>query len=94
MSQAPLPAPTALILGLAMAASSLASAANAHGALDCGDGYDRCIQYCDSAMWGGPPASMPLARCNTYCAQGSNVCAAHQIPRLGGYRGHPIARRK
>jgi hypothetical protein len=45
-----------------------------------GVGYDRCIQYCDAAMWGGPPASMPLGRCNTYCAQGSNICAAHQIP--------------
>jgi hypothetical protein len=94
MSQAPPPATTALILGLAIAASGLASAANAHGAVDCGVGYDRCIQYCDAAMWGGPPASKPLDRCNTYCAQGSNICAAHQIPRPGGYRGHPIARRK
>jgi hypothetical protein len=94
MSQVPPPATTALILALAVSASGLASAAIAHGAVDCGGGYDRCIQYCDAAMWGGPPASMPLDRCNTYCAQGSNVCAALQIPRPGGYRGHPIARRK
>jgi hypothetical protein len=92
MTQVPPPATTALILGLAIAASGLASAA--HGAVDCGVGYDRCIQYCDAAMWGGPPASMPLGRCNTYCAQGSNICAAHQIPRPGGYRVHPIAGRK
>jgi hypothetical protein len=94
MSQFPPPATTTLILGLAIVASSLASAACAHGAVDCGAGYDRCIQYCDAAMWGGPPASMQLGRCNTYCAQGTNICAAHQIPRPGGYRGHPTARRR
>lgn len=79
------PMSTTAVFALVLAAASGTGGAMAHGVLDCGAGFDRCMAYCDAGMWGGPPASKPLGQCNDYCAQGTNICEAGRIPRPGGH---------
>jgi hypothetical protein len=78
----------ALVLGLAVAADA-ASAAHAYRGADyCGAGYDRCMDTCNASLWTGAPPPLPPGRCNDYCAQGTNICEAHRIPRPGQRMHH------
>ncbi|HEY6258094.1 MAG TPA: hypothetical protein VIY51_20115 [Xanthobacteraceae bacterium] len=89
MSRMLVSASAALVLGLAIAAGgpSAAQAYTSLAGLDCGDGYDRCMQVCNMSIWTGAPGPMPPGRCNDYCAQGTNICEAGRIPRPG-HRSH------
>lgn len=83
---------SALALGLAFAAGGLAPAAaqiySAKRGLDCGAGFDRCMEACNQSIWTWAPPPLPPGRCNDYCAQGSNICEAGRVPRPGGRRAH------
>ena len=78
-------------LALAMAAGGLQRAtagiyATRAGVDYCGAGYDNCMQMCNLSIWTWSPPPLPPGRCNDYCAQGTNICEAHRIPRPGGRR--------
>jgi hypothetical protein len=75
----------ALLLGLAIASAPRASGA---GYGYCGAGYDRCMDTCNVSLWTGAPPPLPPGRCNDYCAQGTNICEAHRIPRPGHQMHH------
>ena len=96
MSRVTISATAVFAFALATAAGGLTGGvmpAVAHGLVDCGAGFDRCIAYCDASMWGGPPASKPLGQCNDYCAQGTNICEAGRIPRPGSQHYHSAHRK-
>ena len=80
-----------LALALAMAAGSVQRAtagiyATRAGVDYCGAGYDNCMQMCNLSIWTWSPPPLRPCRCNDYCAQGTNICEAHRIPRPGGRR--------
>jgi hypothetical protein len=82
----PICASTILVLGLMVAAGCFAPA-TAHAyttrnLLDCGSGWDLCMQACDYSVPGGPP----LGKCNDYCTKGTSVCEASRIPLPTRYR--------
>jgi hypothetical protein len=96
MSRVPMSAIALFALAVAIATAGLTAptrAVAAHGAIDCGAGFDKCMAYCDAGTWGGPPASKPLGQCNDYCAQGTNICEAGHIPRPGGHPYHSAHRK-
>jgi hypothetical protein len=89
MTRLSINASAALALGLMAAAGGLcpdtAHAYTARGSMDCGAGWDLCMQACDTTVPGGPL----LGRCNDYCARGTSICEASRIPLPAGYRSHP-----
>lgn len=81
---------SALVLALAIAAGGVeptsAQIYSPKAGLDCGAGFDRCMQACDMSIWTYAPPPGPPGRCNDYCAQGTNICEAGRIPRPGSRR--------
>ena len=82
---------SAIPLGLAIALGGLwaatARATTVRAArvpvLDCGAGFDRCMQACHyHDVLGG----RLLGKCNDYCAVSTSVCEASRIPRPAAYR--------
>jgi hypothetical protein len=83
---------SAIPLGLAIALGGLCAAtarattvraARAPAVLDCGAGFDRCMQAChyDDVLGG-----RLLGKCNDDCAVSTSVCEASRIPRPAAYR--------
>jgi hypothetical protein len=75
-----------LVFGLMIAVDCFAPAAagayTARAFLDCGSGWDACMQACDYSVPGG----RLLGKCYDYCATGTSVCEAGRIPLLTRYR--------
>ena len=88
MSRLPTCVSAILVFGLIVAAGcftpATARAYTAQISLDCGSGWDLCMQACDYTVPGGPL----LGKCNDYCSKGTSVCEASRIPLPARYRSH------
>jgi hypothetical protein len=86
MTRFPTNAAATLVSGLMIAVGSLAPATarvyTARAFLDCGSGWDFCMQACDYTVPGGEI----LGKCYDYCAKGTSVCEASRIPSLTRHR--------